>query len=163
MPTPINLSSSGLYQSTTMMNQNGHLCSASPQITHLHSASPQSFSSTCVPFSAIFSFGGLSSMVQNLAVKVQVSSTLTVSCHAFTLFAFEPVTSTKQISLPKTALNATAEMQPSADISQNLGTQLIFQLFDASISNKDEMCSASQLAANEHKGLFNDKLHPHSG
>jgi hypothetical protein len=37
------------------------------------------------------------------------------------LFAFEPVTSTKQISLPNTALNATAEMQPSADISQDLG------------------------------------------
>jgi hypothetical protein len=48
-------------------------------------------------------------------------------------------------------------MQPSADISQNLGTQLIFQLIDVSISNKDEMCSASQLVANEHKGLFNDK------
>jgi hypothetical protein len=37
------------------------------------------------------------------------------------LFAFEPVTSTKQISLPNTALNATAEMQPSADISQDPG------------------------------------------
>jgi dGTP triphosphohydrolase len=62
------------------------------------------------------------------------------------LFAFEPVTSTKQISSPNTALNATAEMQPSADISENLGTQLIFQLIDAYISNRDEMCSASQLA-----------------
>jgi hypothetical protein len=29
-----------------------------------------------------------------------------------------------------------------------------------SISNKDEMCSASQLAANEHKGLFDDKTAP---
>jgi hypothetical protein len=80
-------------------------------------------------------------------VKVQASSTPTVSGHAFALFAFEPVTSTKQISLPNTALNATAEMQPSADISENLGTQLIFQLIDAYISNRDKMCSASQLAA----------------
>jgi hypothetical protein len=55
------------------------------------------------------------------AVKVQASSTPTVSRHAFALFAFEPVTSTKQISLPNTALNATAEMQPSADISQDPG------------------------------------------
>jgi hypothetical protein len=38
-------------------------------------------------------------------------------------------------------------MQPSADISENLGTQLIFQLIDAYVSNRDEMCSASQLAA----------------
>jgi hypothetical protein len=99
-------------------------------------------------------------MVQSLAVKVQVSSTPTVSCHAFTLFAFEPVTSTKQISLLKTALNATAQMQPSADISQNLGTQLIFQLIDVSISNKDEMRSFSQLAGNENKGHFNDQTAP---
>jgi hypothetical protein len=42
MPTPINLNSSGLWQpsktevsATTMMNQNAHLHSASPQITHL--------------------------------------------------------------------------------------------------------------------------------
>jgi hypothetical protein len=55
-------------------------------------------------------------------VQVQVPSTPTISRHAFALFAFEPVTSTKQISLPKSALNATAEMQLSADISQNLGT-----------------------------------------
>jgi hypothetical protein len=73
------------------------------------------------------------------------------------ILAFEPVTSAKQISSPKTALNATAEMQLSADISQNLGTQLIFKLIYVSISNKDEMCSASQLAMNEHRGLFNDK------
>jgi hypothetical protein len=80
-----------------------------------------------------------------------IFSTPIVSRHAFELFAFEPVTSTKQISSPKSALNATAEMQPSADNSESLGTQLIFQLIDASTSNKDEMCSASQLAANEHK------------
>ena len=71
----------------------------------------------------------------------------TVSHYAFALIAFEPVTSTKQIISPNTALNATAEMQPSADISENLGTQLIFQLIDACISNKDEMRSASQLVA----------------
>jgi hypothetical protein len=35
------------------------------------------------------------------------------------LLAFEPVSSTKQISSAKTALKATAEMQPSADISQD--------------------------------------------
>jgi hypothetical protein len=132
------------------------------QNAHLRSASPQSFSSARVHFSTIHSYlsSGLTRWVQSLAVKVQVSSTPTVSHHAFPLFASEPVTSTKQISLPKTALNATAEMQPSADISQNLGTQLIFQLIDASISNKDEMCSASQLAANEHKGFSNDKTAP---
>jgi hypothetical protein len=37
-------------------------------------------------------------MVQSLAVKVQVSSTTKVSCHAFTLLAFEPVTSTTKVS-----------------------------------------------------------------
>jgi hypothetical protein len=99
----------------------------------------------------------LTSWVQALAVKVQVSSTPKVSRHALTLFAFDPVTSTKQISSPKKALYTTTEMQPSADISQNLGTQLIFQLIDTSIPNTDEMCSASQLATNEQKGLFNCK------
>jgi hypothetical protein len=53
--------------------------------------------------------------VHSLAVKVQASSTPKVSPHAFDLLAFEPVTSTKQISSAKTALKATAEMQPSAD------------------------------------------------
>jgi len=108
---------------------------------------PTKFSSARVLFSTFCPFGGLSCWVQYLAVKVQASSTPTVSRHAFTLFAVEPVTSTKQISLPNTALNATAEMQPSADISANLGTQLIFQLIDVYIPNRDEMCSASQLAA----------------
>jgi hypothetical protein len=77
MPTPINLNSSGLCQSsktkvsaTTMTNQNAHLRLASPQITHLHLESPQSFLSARVPFSTIFSFSALSSMVQSLAVKV---------------------------------------------------------------------------------------------
>jgi hypothetical protein len=97
-------------------------------------------------------------------VKVQVSSTPTVSRHAFALFAFEPVTSTTQISSPNTALNATAEMQPSADISENLGTQLIFQLIDAYISNRDEMCSASQLAAKllHHKSSCASRLEVHA-
>jgi hypothetical protein len=145
-----------------MMNQNAHLRSASPQTTQLNLASPQSFSSARIPFSTIHSnlSSGLTSCVQSLAVKVQVSSTPTVSCHAFTLLAFEPVSSTKQISFPNTALNAIAEMHPSADISQNLGTQLIFQLIDASFSNKDKICSVSQLAANEHKGLFNEETEP---
>jgi hypothetical protein len=154
MPTTINLKSSGLSHATTMTNQEAHL----------HSASPQSFSSACKPFSTIcsFQYGLSSSMVQSLAVKVQVSSTMKVSHHAFTLLAFEPVTSTTtvschafallafelvpsitNISSAKSALKAQVEMQPSADISQNLGSQLIFQLIDASISNKDEMCSAS--------------------
>jgi hypothetical protein len=109
-----------------MMNQNAHLRSASPQTTHLHLASPQSFPSARVPFSTICSnlSSELTSWVQSLAVKVQESSTPKVSCHAFALFAFEPVTSTKQISLPNTELNATAEMQPSADISQDPGPLL---------------------------------------
>jgi hypothetical protein len=151
-PTPINLASSGLCCSfrTEVLNRRGLVYSdttlmdlderpTSPQTAHLHSASQQSFSSARVLFSTICPFGGLSCWVQPLAVKVQASS--------FTLFAFEPVTSTKQISSPNTALNATAEMQPSADISENLGTQLIIQLIDAYISNRDEMDSASQLVA----------------
>ncbi len=159
-PTPINLDSSGLrcssrtevlnrcdlvYSDTTLMDHDEHL--TSPQTAHLHLARQQSFSSARVLFSNICPFGELSCWVQSFAVKVQASSTPTVSCHVFALFAFESVTSTKQISLPNTALNATAEMQPSADISENPGTQLIFQLIDAYISNRDEMCSASQLAA----------------
>jgi hypothetical protein len=182
MPTPINLDFSVLSRANTMMNQEAHL----------HLASPQSFTSAREPFSTIcsFQYGLSSSMVQSLAVKVQVYSTPTVSCHAFTLLAFEPVTSTTEVSChaftlmafepvtstskvschtfallafelvtsttnissAKSALKALAEMQPSADISQNLGSQLIFQLIDVTISNKDEMCSASQLVANEHKG-----------
>jgi hypothetical protein len=125
----------------------------------LRLASPQSFSSARIPFSTIRSnlSSGLTSWIQSLAVKVQVSSTPKVSHHAFTLFAFEPITSTKEICSPKKALNSTAEMQPSAEISQHLRTQLILQLIDASIPNTDEMCSASQLTTNEHKVLFNCK------
>jgi hypothetical protein len=130
MPTPINLNSSGLHPSsktevlaTTMMNQNAHLLLASSQTTHLHLASPQSFSSTHIPLSTNHSnlSSGLTNWVQSLVVKVHVSSTPKVSCHAFALFAFEPITSSKQISLPNTALNATAEMQLPADISQDPG------------------------------------------
>jgi len=134
MPTPINLESSGLrgssrtevlarcglvYSNTTLMDQDEGM--TKPQNAHLRSASQRSFSSVRVPFSTIYPFGGLSCWVQSLAVKVQASSTPTVSRHAFALFASEPVTSTKQISLPNTALNATAEMQLSADISQDPG------------------------------------------
>jgi hypothetical protein len=126
MPTPINLNSSGLCQSsktevsaTTMTNQNAHLRLSSHQTTHLHSASPQSFSPARIPFSTILSnqSSELTSWVQSLAVKVQVSSTAKVSRHAFTLLAFEPVNSTKRISLPNKSLNATAGVQPSADVS----------------------------------------------
>jgi hypothetical protein len=60
-------------------------------------------------------------MVQSFVVKVQVSSTTKVSRHAFTLLAFEPVTSTTKTSSAKTALKATAEMQPSTDICQYPG------------------------------------------
>jgi hypothetical protein len=113
--TPINLDSSGLCQSTTMTNQHS--------TAHLCSASPQSFSSARKPISTIcsFQYGFSSSMVQSLAVKVQVSSTTKVSRHAYTLLAFEPVTSTTKISLAKTALKATAEMQSLADICQYPG------------------------------------------
>ncbi len=113
--TPINLDSSGLRRSTTMTNQHS--------TAHLRSAIPQSFSSACKPISTIcsFQYGLSSSMVQSLVVKVQVSSTTKVSCHAFTFLAFEPVTSTTKISSAKTALKATAEMQPSADICQYPG------------------------------------------
>jgi len=132
MPTPINLESSGfrrssrtevlarrglVYSNTMLMDQDEDM--TKPQNAHLRSASQRSFSSVHIPFSTICPFGGLSCWVQSHAVKVQASSTPTVSRHAFTLFAFEPVTSTKQISLTNTALNTTAEMQQSADISQD--------------------------------------------
>ncbi len=84
---------------------------------HLHSASPRSFSFVRIPFSSICSnlSSGLTSWVQSLAVKVQVSSSPKVSHHVFTMLPFEPVTSTTQINSAKSALKATAEMQPSAD------------------------------------------------
>jgi hypothetical protein len=101
MPTPIKIDSCGLWRSsktevsaTTMPNQNAHLPLASPQTTHLQSTSPQSFISVCVPFSTIFSLGGLLSMVHSLAVKVQASSTPKVSRNGIALLAFEPITST---------------------------------------------------------------------
>jgi hypothetical protein len=115
MPTTINLNSSGLSHATTMMNQEAHLHSASPQSYTLSARKP--FSTIC-----LFQYRLSSSMDHSLLVKVQAFSTLKVSRHAFALLAFEPVTSAKQISSPKTALNATTEMQPSADFSQNLGT-----------------------------------------
>jgi hypothetical protein len=94
MPTSIILDSSGLccssrtevlnrhgkvYSSTTtLMNQDAHLRLASPQTTHLHSASPQSFKSALVLFSTICSFGyGLSCMAHSLQEKVTVISTST--------------------------------------------------------------------------------------
>jgi hypothetical protein len=133
MPTTINLNSSGLSHVTTMTNQNAHL----------HLASPQSFSSALIPFSTICSnlSSGLISWVQSLAVKVQVSSTLKVSRHVFTLLPFEHVTSTEHISSAKTALKATAEMQPSAN-SNNINNassfdhkpSSIFQLVVASVN-----------------------------
>jgi hypothetical protein len=117
MPTTINLDSSGLSHATTMMNQNAHL----------RSASPQSFSSARVPFSTIRSnlSSGLTSWVQSLEVKVQVPSTPKVSRHAFALLAFEPVTSTTKIGSAKTELKATAEIQPSAD-SNNINSASSF-------------------------------------
>jgi hypothetical protein len=71
-------------------------------------ASQQSFSTARVPFSTICPFGGLSCWVHSLAVKVQVSSTPTVSRHAFTLLAFEPVTSLNS------SAKAVSEVQASA-------------------------------------------------
>jgi hypothetical protein len=111
-------------------------------------------------------------MVHSLAVKVQASSTPKVSCHAFALLAFEPVTLTNQYSSATIALSAIAEMQASAGPKKTCNifgtlaheyqrlnnTQPIFQLIDVSITNKDEMCGASQLAANEHKGLIKSKM-----
>jgi hypothetical protein len=105
MPTPINLDSSGLRCSsrTEVLGRRGKVysnmttlmdhdeCPTSPQITHLSSTSPQRFSSARVPFSTIFSFGRLSSLVHSLAVKVQSSSPLKVSRHAFALLAFKPI------------------------------------------------------------------------
>jgi hypothetical protein len=117
MPSTINLDSSGLSHAATMTNQNAHL----------HSASPQSFTSTRVPFSIFLFIGiGLTSIVHSLAVKVQESSTPKVSRRAFALLAFETVTSTTKISSAKTALKATAEMQLSAD-SNNINNTSSFK------------------------------------
>jgi hypothetical protein len=117
MPTTINLDSSEFSHATTVTNQNAHL----------RSASPQSFSSAQVPFSTIHSnlSSGLTSWVQSLVVKVEVSSTQKVSRHVFTLLPFEPVTSTTKISSAKTALKATVKMQPSAD-SNNISNTSSF-------------------------------------
>jgi len=124
-----------------------------PQNAHLRSASQRSFSSVRVPFSTICPFGGLSCWVQSLAVKVQVSSTPTVSRHAFTLFAFEPVTSTNQISSAKTASKASAEMQLSADSNKNTSSfddkpSSTFQLVVASVDWKSK--AISNLGYNQH-------------
>jgi hypothetical protein len=87
MPTPINLDSSGLHCSsrtdvlnkcgkvysntTTLMNQDAHLHSASPQTTHLCLASSLSFKSALVLFSTIFScVYGLSCMDHSLEEKL---------------------------------------------------------------------------------------------
>jgi hypothetical protein len=137
---------------------------ALPSIQYASANNKQSFSSARVPFSTIRSnlSSGLTSWVQSLAVKVQVSSTMTVSSHAFTLLAFEPITSTTKVSRhaftllafelvtstnqnssAKTALKATAEMQPSVD-SNKTNNALSFsnksasalQLVVAFIANK---------------------------
>jgi hypothetical protein len=163
MPTPINLDSSGLRCSsrTEVLGRRGKVYSntttlmdhdkrpTNPQITHLRLASPQRFSSDCIPFSTIFSFGRLSSLVHFLAVKVQASSPPKVSRHAFPLLAFEPVTSTNQNSFATIALKAIVEMQASAYSNKTCNafgtlahehqclniTQPIFQLIDVSITN----------------------------
>ncbi len=140
MLATINLNSSGLSHATTMTNQNAHL----------RSASPQGLTSARVPFSIFLSIGiGLSSMVHSLAVKVQESSTPKVSCHAFALLAFEPITSTNQNSSVMIASKAMAEMQVSANSKETCNTygtlahehqclnrtQPIFQLINVSITN----------------------------
>jgi hypothetical protein len=133
-----------VYSNTTLMDRDEGL--TSPQNAHLRSASQRSFSSVRVPFSTICPFGGLSCWVQSLAVKVQVSSTPTVSRNAFTLLAFEPVTSTNQISSAKTASKASAEMQPSADSNKNASSfdnkpSSTFQLVVASVDWKSKAIS----------------------
>jgi hypothetical protein len=72
---------------------------ALPSIQYASANNKQSFSSARVLFSTTHSnlSSGLTSWVQSLLVKVQVSSTTTVSRHAFTLLAFEPVTSTTKV------------------------------------------------------------------
>ena len=157
------LDSSGLHWSsrTEVLGRRGKVYSntttlmdhderpTSPQITHLRSASPQRFSSARVPFSTIFSFGRLSSLVHSLAVKDQASSPPKVSPHAFALLSFKPVTSTNQNSFATIALKAIAEMQALADSNKTCNTfgmlahdhqrlnitQPIFQLIDVSVTN----------------------------
>ncbi len=126
MPTPTNLDFSGLSHATTMTNQEAHL----------HLASPQSFSSTCKPFSTIcsFQYGLSSSMVQSLVVKVQVSSTTTVSRHAFTSLAFEPVTSTTKVSRHAFTLLAFEPITSTTKVSCHAFALLAFEL-DTSITN----------------------------
>jgi len=168
-PKPINLESSGLrcssrtevlarrglvYSNTMLMDQDKGM--TKPQNAHLRSASQRSFSSVRIPFSTICPFGGLSCWAQSLAVNVQVSSTPTVSRHAFTLFAFEPVTSTNQISSAKTSSKASAEMQPSADSNKIHNASSFddkpsskFQLVVASVDWKSK--AISNLGYNQHE------------
>jgi hypothetical protein len=86
MPPPINLDSSGLNCSsrTEVMKQCGKVYSNTTtlmnQEAHLRSASPQSFKSALVLFSTICSFGyGVSCMAHSLQKKSTVASTAKVS------------------------------------------------------------------------------------
>jgi hypothetical protein len=86
MPPPINLDSSGLRCSsrTEVMKRHGKVYSNTTtlmnQEAHLHSASPQSFKSALVLFSTICSFGyGLSCMAYSQQKKVTVTLTAKVS------------------------------------------------------------------------------------
>jgi hypothetical protein len=77
-----------------------------------------------------------------------------VSRHAFTYFAFEPVTSTNQISSAKTASKASAEMQPLADSNKNASSfdnkpSSTFQLVVASVDWKSK--ALSNLGYNQHE------------
>jgi hypothetical protein len=73
-------------------------------------------------------------MVYSLAVKVPLSSTMKVSCHAFASLAFEPVTSTN--SSAKAALKAITDMVVSANSNscQFSKSSIESQSKDASIS-----------------------------
>jgi hypothetical protein len=151
-PTPINLDSGGLrpssrtevlnrcglvYSDTTLMDHDERL--TSPQTAHLCLASQRIFSSAHVLFSNICPFGGLSCWVQSLVVKVQVSSTPTVSRHAFALLAFEPVTSTNQINQDKSSATfklVAASVSNNNALSFNDKSSSTFMLVVASITNE---------------------------
>jgi hypothetical protein len=148
------------------------------QEAHLHLASPQSFSSAHKPFSTICScqYGLSSSLVQSLKVKVQVSSTPTVSRHAFTSLAFEPVTSTTKVSRHAFTLLAFEPVSSTTKVSCHAFALLAFELVTSTNQNSSAMtalkviakmqvspnsnaaCNAFGMLAHEHQPL--KRTHP---
>jgi hypothetical protein len=120
----------------------------------------QSFLSARKLFSTIcsFQYGSSSSMVQSLAVKVQVSSTLTFSCHAFTLFAFEPITSTTKVSRHAFTLLAFEPITSTTKVSCHAFALLAFELV-TSITNISSAKTALKATAGMQPSANSNNIH----